>query len=108
MHGAEALRLQHYGRAWRQALDAARRLVHEFGAARVVAVGDLVHPDRFGRWSSIQLVVWGLRADVFWRARVGAREASVQTAIHDGDELEARLAALVREEGIELARTEAG
>jgi len=96
--------LQRYGRAWRQALFTARRLVLEFGAARVVVLGDLVHPDRFRRDSVIELAVWGLRADLFWRAVARAREEFVPARIHDGDRLEARVAALARAEGIEVAR----
>lgn len=99
----EPLRLQWYGRAWRQALYTARRFVHEFGAVRVVLLGDLVHPDRFRRDSPIELAVWGLRADVFWRAVARAREDIVAARIHDGDRLDARVAALVRAEGIEVA-----
>ena len=95
--------LQRYGQAWRQAVYTARRFVYEFGAARVAVIGDLVHPDGFRRDSGIEFVVWGLRADVFRRTVRRARDACVAVRIHDGDCLDARVAALVRSEAIELA-----
>jgi len=98
----DGLRLQLYGRAWSQALDTARRLVREFGAARVLVVGDLLHADRFDRGSTIELVAFGLHADVFRRAAVG-HPSALPTAIHDGDHLAAAEAAALRAEGIELA-----
>lgn len=101
---AEPARLQRYGRAWRQALHTARRFVHEFGAARVAVIGDLVHPDAFRRDSEIELVVWGLHADVFWRALARARDEYVSVRIHDGDAPDERAAALLNGEAIELAR----
>lgn len=102
--GLESLRLQRYGRAWAQALLTARRFVHEFGAARVAAIGDLVHPESFGRESTIELVVWGLRGETFWRATPRARAGSVSARIHDGDSPGPRVAELLVREGIELAR----
>jgi len=101
---AEPARLQRYGRAWQQALHTARRFVHEFGAARVAVIGDLVHPDAFRRDSEIELVVWGLRADVLWRAVARAWDEYVSVRIHDGDAPDERAASLVQSEAIELAR----
>lgn len=101
--GEEPVLLQRYGRAWRQALFTARRFVHEFGAARVAVVGDLLHPDDFRRDSPVELVVWGLKADLFWRALSGTRDAHVPVRIHDGDRLDERVAAMVRMESFELA-----
>lgn len=100
----ESLRLQRYGRGWRQALHTARRFVHEFGAARVVVVGDILHPDRFPCDGGIELVVWGMRADVFWYAVACVHEEIIPARIHDGDHLDARVSALVQSEAIELAR----
>ena len=93
-----------YGRAWRQALQTGQRLVRDFGAARVVAVGMLVHPDRFHSASRIELVVFGLRADVLQRARSLAADAALPARIMDGDRLTADILAQVSGEGVELAR----
>ncbi len=98
----ERLSMQRYGQAWAQALHMARRLVLEFGAARVVAIGALVRPERFQGGSGLELVVWGLRADVFDATR-DARDA-LPVTILDGDHLTPAQAARVRDEGIELAR----
>ena len=97
------LHMLRYGRAWAQALETARRLVADFGAARVVAVGALVQPHRFGPQSEIELVVWGLRADVLPAAASG-RRGPVPALVHDGDHLTAAQARRVRAEGVELAR----
>lgn len=99
----ERLSMQRYGQAWAQALHIARRLVLEFGAARVVAIGALVRPERFHRDSPLELVVWGLRAAVFDPTH-GARRDALPVTILNGDRLTSAGAALVREEGIELAR----
>ncbi len=99
----DRLRMQFYGQAWVQALHMARRLVLEFRAARVVAVGALVYPDDFHRDSTLELVVWGLRADVFDATHDAKRDA-LPVTIMDGDHLTADQAARVRNEGIELAR----
>ena len=100
--GGERLGMQRYGQAWAQALYTARRLVLEFGAARVVAIGALVRPERFRFGSGLELVVWGLRADVFDPTRE-AKDA-LPVTILDGDHMTPALAARVRDEGIELAR----
>jgi hypothetical protein len=98
---AEEVRMQRYGQAWAQALETARRLVWEFGAARVVAVGSLLHPERFHLGSKLVLVVWGLRADIFDR---GGRGGRLPVAILDGDRLPEAAKARVQAEGVELAR----
>ncbi len=102
------LRLERYGRAWQQALHTARRLVADFGAARVVAVGALVRPERFDARSEVELVAWGLHADVFAGSVVpgsaGPGLGALPARIRDGDRLSPAAAARVRRDGIELAR----
>ena len=93
-----------YGRAWRQALQTAQRLVRDFGAARVVAIGTLVHPDRFHSASGIELVAFGLRADVLRRARSLAADTALPARILDGDRPSAVILAQIQDEGVELAR----
>ena len=97
-------RLQLYGQAWMQALETARRLVSEFGAVRVIAIGDLLHPEGFGSDSEVELVAWGLRADVFAHAAATGRPDAVPAVIHDGDRLAPPGLARVHAEGVELAR----
>ncbi len=100
----ERSRMLRYGRAWRQALHTAQRLVRDFGAARVVAIGTLVHPDRFHDASRIELVVFGLRADVLQRARSLAADATLPARILDGDRAAGDVLAQIQAEGVELAR----
>jgi hypothetical protein len=98
------LHMLRYGRAWAQALQTARRLVADFGATRVAAVGGLLRPERFGSRGEIELVVWGLRADVLPPAAAPWRPDPIPVRIHDGDRMGPALARRVRAEAVELAR----
>jgi len=64
----EKARVERYRRAWQLALDAARLLKEEFGAAKVAVFGSLVHEDQFTPWSDIDLAVWGLEGVDFFAA----------------------------------------
>ncbi len=99
---ADDQRMLQYGRAWRRALELARRLVRDFGAARVLAHGDLLRPEAFTPEVPLTLVVWGLRADVF--ARVGTHPQGTRTVIVDADQLDERTRQRIQAEGVELAR----
>lgn len=99
---AEERREARYGRAWRHALELARRLVEEFGAVRVVAWGPLVHPERFTARSRVRLAVWGLRADVFPSVMAGRAEPAAE--IVNADHLDPSVLAVIAAEGVELAR----
>ena len=57
-----------WAEAWEVARTAARLLRERFGVKRVIAFGSLVHRERFGRWSDIDLAAWDIPADQFYRA----------------------------------------
>lgn len=59
-------RRQRREKAWEVARAAAALLKSRYHAARVVAFGSLIQPDRFHLWSDVDLAVWGLApADYF-------------------------------------------
>ena len=55
-------------RAWAVAREVAHVLKSRFGASRVVAFGSLVQKEAFTRWSDIDLAVWGIAAEDFYKA----------------------------------------
>jgi predicted nucleotidyltransferase len=55
-------------RAWSTAHLAAQVLRERFGATRVVAFGSLTRRDWFTPWSDIDLAVWDIPPDAFYRA----------------------------------------
>jgi predicted nucleotidyltransferase len=55
-------------RAWRTAHRAAQVLRERFGATRVVAFGSLTRREWFTPWSDIDLAVWDIPPDAFYRA----------------------------------------
>jgi predicted nucleotidyltransferase len=60
--------LDRLNRAWDVARTAADLLRERFGANQVVVFGSLAHDEGFTRWSDIDLAVWGISPDAFFRA----------------------------------------
>ena len=54
--------------AWDAACLIAQELRQRFGATRIVAFGSLTRRDWFSPWSDIDLAVWGISPDAFYRA----------------------------------------
>lgn len=68
-HAAELIRRE---AAWQLARTAAELLKKEFHAARVVAFGSLVDPERtYTRWSDVDIAAWGISQHDTFRA-IGA------------------------------------
>ena len=55
-------------KAWQVARTAAALLKAQYHAARVVAFGSLVDPERFHPWSDVDLGVWGLPPEDYFEA----------------------------------------
>ena len=91
-------------RAWDVARQAARVLVDEHGATRVMLFGSLAHGRWYATTSDIDLAAWGLDPDVHLLALArledlgGDLPVTVVRAEHCG----AGLLAVIEEEGIEL------
>ncbi|MDE0686567.1 MAG: nucleotidyltransferase domain-containing protein [Candidatus Poribacteria bacterium] len=63
-------------RAWDTAHRIAAILYEDFGAAQVAVFGSLAEPDAFSKWSDIDIVVWGIPNDKYFRASSIASDIS--------------------------------
>ena len=93
-------------RAWDVARRAARLLKEQFGAARVVVFGSLVHRAWFTPWSDVDLAVWGIPADRFFRAMGAVQdlgsEVGFKIDVIDPAECTREMVHNIQTEGIEL------
>ena len=55
-------------RAWHTAHRIAAMLYEEFGATQVAVFGSLVEPESFSKWSDIDIAIWGIPNDKYFRA----------------------------------------
>jgi len=95
-----------WDRAWDVARRSARLLKERFGALRVVAFGSLVARAWFTPWSDVDLAVWGVPADRFYRA-IGAvhdlgAEAGFKIDVIDPAECNPQMLRSIQTKGIEL------
>lgn len=95
---------ERWSAAWELAKRAARLLTESFGATRVVAFGSLAHRESFHRWSDVDLAVWGIPADQFYRAagEVAEMDATIPVDLVDPDCCPDRLRERIDEEGVAL------
>ena len=63
-------------RAWDTAHRIAAMLYEDFSAAQVAVFGSLVEPDAFSKWSDIDIAVWGIPNDKYFRASSIASDIS--------------------------------
>ena len=63
-------------RAWQTAHRIAAVLYKDFGAAQVAVFGSLAEPDTFSKWSDIDIAVWGIPNDKYFRASSIASDIS--------------------------------
>jgi predicted nucleotidyltransferase len=91
-------------RAWQLARRAATLLKDEYGVQRVVVFGSLTHPDRFTRWSDVDLAAWGLTSANWLRAIGAVRELSdeVELNLVDVTCCSPELLAAIEREGVPL------
>jgi predicted nucleotidyltransferase len=75
-------RAQRRAQAWTLARRAVVLLQAEFGVERVAVFGSLTQPDRFTRWSDVDLAVWGLTSRNWLRAMAAARSLSDEIEIN--------------------------
>jgi predicted nucleotidyltransferase len=72
----QAEREQRREQARQLAYKAAELLRKEFNVTRVLLFGSLIHPDRFTRWSDVDLAAWGLTSSNWLRAMATVRDLS--------------------------------
>ncbi|HFD38224.1 MAG TPA: nucleotidyltransferase domain-containing protein [Anaerolineae bacterium] len=91
-------------RAWRLAHRAAALLKDEYGVQRIVVFGSLVHPDRFTRWSDVDLAAWGLTARNWLQASAAVRGLSdeIELNLVDIACCAPELLAAIEREGMQL------
>lgn len=63
-------------RAWQTAYQVAAMLYKDFGATQVAVFGSLAEWDRFSKWSDIDLAVWGIPNDKYFRAVAATSDIS--------------------------------
>ena len=91
-------------RAWQLANQAARLLKEQFGVQRVVAFGSLIHPDRFTRWSDVDLAAWGLTSSNWLKAigAVNSLSREIELNLVDVTTVSPELYAVIEREGVNL------
>jgi len=91
-------------KAWRAARRAVKLLKNEFGAARVVVFGSLIHEDEFTPWSDLDLAAWGITSSHFYRAiaTMTAVSSEIEIDLIDPESCSPRLRKTIEQEGIEL------
>ena len=63
-------------RAWQTAHRIAKMLYEDFGATKVTVFGSLAEPDAFSKWSDIDIAVWGIPNNKYFRASSAASDIS--------------------------------
>jgi predicted nucleotidyltransferase len=91
-------------RAWRIARKAARVLREEFGAKRVVVFGSLAHQLWYSPRSDIDIAVWGIAPEIFFRAaaRVDRVAKGFEIDVLDPDDCRPSVRQEIEEDGIDL------
>ena len=91
-------------RGWVVARAAAALLRAEYGAERVVVFGSLLHPEWFGERSDVDLAVWGLPGDRYFRAVAAVNDIEGAFGVDLVEPAQCRpgLRAAIESEGVEL------
>ena len=63
-------------RAWHTVHQIAAMLYEDFNATQVAVFGSLAEPDAFAKWSDIDIAVWGIPSEKYFRAVWKAEEIS--------------------------------
>ena len=63
-------------RAWQTAHRVAAMLYEDFDATQVAVFGSLAESDSFSKWSDIDIAVWGIPSDMYFRAVWKAEDIS--------------------------------
>jgi len=82
----------------------AELLRENFGAKKVVAFGSIVDPKRFSPWSDIDIAVYGIQADRFYKAIAVSIDVShdFHVDIVDPEDCSPSLRQSIEKDGIEI------
>lgn len=91
-------------KAWRVAHAAARLLREQFGASRVVVFGSLAHRLWFTPWSDIDLAVWGIPPERFFRAVAALTDLASECALNlvDPENCQPHLRQAIERDGLDV------
>jgi len=96
--------LQRYQEAWSVAKEAAKLLYNKYRAKKIVVFGSLKDPFYFNKWSDIDLAVWGIRPDMYFRAvaEIISLSSKFKIDIIDPEDCRDSLRKMIEKEGIKI------
>lgn len=94
--------LQRYHKAWSIARKAAKILYQEYQAQKVVVFGSLRGTEHFSEWSDIDIAVWGIKPELYFKAvaRIISLSPIFKIDIVDPDDCQESLKEIIEKEGI--------
>ena len=100
----EKMLQKRYDEAWEVAREAARILYTSYHAKRVVVFGSLIDRTRFNQWSDIDLAVWGIPVELYFRAYGAIFDFNPRFKIDmvDPEDCSPSLREVILKEGIEI------
>ncbi len=96
--------LQRYQEAWLVAKEAAKLLYNKYQAKKIVVFGSLRDPVYFNKWSDIDLAVWGIAPDRYFKAvaEIISLSSKFKIDIIDPEDCHDSLRKMIEKEGIKI------
>ena len=96
--------LQRYQEAWSVAKEAAKLLYNKYHAKKIVVFGSLKGPFYFNKWSDIDLAVWGIPPEMYFKAvaEVISLSSKFKIDIIDPEDCNDSLRKMIEKEGIKI------
>lgn len=96
--------LQRYQEAWSVAKEAAKLLYNKYHAKKIVVFGSLKDPFYFNKWSDIDLAVWGITPDMYFKAvaEIISLSSEYKIDIIDPEDCNDSLRKMIEKEGIKI------
>ena len=95
---------QRYYQAWSIARKAANILHQEYKAQKVVVFGSLRNNEHFSEWSDIDIAVWGIKPELYYKAvaRIISLSPMFKIDVVDPEDCQESLKEIIEKEGIVL------
>jgi predicted nucleotidyltransferase len=95
---------QRYYQAWSIARKAANILHQEYKAQKVVIFGSLRNNEHFSEWSDIDIAVWGIKPELYYKAvaRIISLSPIFKIDVVDPEDCQESLKEIIEKEGIVL------
>ncbi|WP_422446866.1 nucleotidyltransferase family protein [Thermoanaerobacterium sp. DL9XJH110] len=95
---------QRYYKAWDIARKAAKILYDKYCAKKVFVFGSLTNPEKFTKWSDIDLAVWGIPDDFFYKAvaEMISLNSEIKIDLVDPEECGDDLKKAIEREGLKI------